>query len=134
MNAQNAEANSDELPREGAAEHISWRICGETAVISFRIDHVADNVHAKEIGDEMLQLAEGRRFPEMIIDFAGLELVPSSLLARLITLYRRSREWQGRLKVCGLGHEASVAFRMLNLHKLMPVFATADDAMADPSR
>lgn len=118
--------------QEGSAQ-IRWRVCGWTAIVEFCVGEVTDNAHAKEIGDDLLRLAEGDRFPEMIVDFGGLKYVPSALLARLITLYRRTRDWDGRLKVCGLGREAEAAFRMLNLHKLMPMFATAEDGLSAQS-
>jgi len=119
MQRKSAGDDRDEGTRQG--ELVTCQKTGHTSVFRFLTNGMVDNERAHRIGEEMVRFAQQDRPRQIIVDFTGLKQVPSSLLSRLIMLYRTVKKWDGRIEVRSLGPEARRSYNFLNLHRLMPI-------------
>ena len=98
------------------------------------------NAYLREPGDVERAVAEieGLLDPEgteqyaieiVVLNFARVKMVSSSFLGKLITLNRRCKKTGRRLRACCMRPDVFEGFRLLKLHKIIPVYKTVDDAV-----
>lgn len=99
-------------------------------VIRFRITDFCDTVEVRACGEEILKAYEESRPRDLIVDFQGMEVVPSTVFASLVLVYKRMCRQGGRLRLCSMGRDALGAFYVLNLYRLMTVHGNLGEALA----
>lgn len=65
----------------------------------------------------------------IVIDLSSLELIDSSGVGALVSLFKRIQNIDGRLKIAGLNGQPRDIFHLLNLHKAFDMAADTEDAV-----
>jgi anti-sigma B factor antagonist len=79
---------------------------------------VCDEGMADLIADYLFDLVEQEEHRQLVLNFAHVRLVGSTMLSRLVRLRRRVRELGGRLALCEASPELSELFRFLGLAQM----------------
>ena len=66
----------------------------------------------------------------LVLDLSGVTFIGSSGIAALLEYLRDSSEHDGRLCLASLTRPVQHIFDTVGLHKVMPVFSTADEAVS----
>ena len=73
-------------------------------------------------------LAEGRF--RVVVDLAELELIDSSGVAALVSLFKRARSQKGDVKIARLRGQPAQIFRLLGLGRAFDTYEAVDEATA----
>jgi serine/threonine-protein kinase RsbW len=88
---------------------------GEETVL--RISGILDAVTAPDIRSTIERLIEERRTP-ITVDLSALRLIDSSGVGVIVSLYKRSKEFGGTVRVAGLKDQPLAIFRLLKLDRV----------------
>lgn len=83
-----------------------------------------DALTAPELRPAIDTMVEEKR-KNIVVDVAGLELIDSSGVAVLVSLYKRTRAHGGRMVVVGARNQPLAVFKLLRIDR---VFLKGDDA------
>ena len=91
-------------------------------VIRFNDHHLFDERTVRDVADQITAALPTDGSPiRLILDFAGVELISSSLLSKLILLQRRIDGTGGKLRLCELSGILQSVFRTSNLDRLFAI-------------
>lgn len=113
------------MPRES----LDVRSSGEVTIIGFAESDLESEVEIQEIGDELYRLVAGG-VTRIALDFSDVHHVASSLLGKLIGLYRRVHAVHGRVVLFGLSPYMRTIFEVGRLDRLLPICADEAEAVA----
>jgi anti-anti-sigma factor len=86
-----------------------------------------DDVQA--LGDRLLRLVDcGCR--RVILDLGGAAAVTSSVLGKVLALYKRTKAEGGRVALCGVSPRLRESLEALQLTRLIPAFEGRDEGVA----
>ena len=101
---------------------ISTRQEDGVTVIRFNDHHLFDERTVRDVADQVTAALPTDGKPiRLILDFAGVELISSSLLSKLIMLQRRIDGTGGKLRICELSGILQSVFRTSNLDRLFGI-------------
>ena len=101
-------------------------------VVSFRDRLLFDDRTVREAADQLNAAlpADGKSI-RLVVDFAGVDLISSSLLGKLILLLRRVDGGGGRLILCELTPTVQSVFKTSNLDRLFRIVRDRPAALAE---
>jgi anti-sigma B factor antagonist len=88
-----------------------------------------DAVTAPTIKAEIDTLMSERKV-NVVFDLAGLELIDSSGVGAIVSLFKRVRTQQGDVKLAALGGQPAEIFKLLRLDKAFDIFEKVEEAVA----
>jgi anti-sigma B factor antagonist len=92
---------------------------GDVAVVRFTCK-VLDESVAHLVGQELYDLvAAGHR--RVLLDFANVEFLNSTVLGKLITLHKKLRSADGELKLCSLQQQILDIFAITRLDRVFDI-------------
>lgn len=104
-------------------------------VIRFLDSRLYDDRTVRDVSDQLLQvLAELPPGESMILDFTGVQIASSAMLARLILLLRRIESLGGRLRLCELGEGIAQTLRTTNLDSIFAIDRDRREALEHATR
>ena len=83
-----------------------------------------------ELGAELFSLVEQDNRRSLLLDFADVDFLSSAALGKLITLDRKVKSAQGRLKMCNIKPEILEVFQITKLNKVFDIRAGEAEAIA----
>jgi anti-anti-sigma factor len=84
----------------------------------------------EKVGAELFELVEGKALTKIILTFAGVRFVSSSMLAQVVKLHKKLSKVKGRLRVCCLSPALQEVLRTSQLDKLLEVFPDEASALS----
>ena len=104
-------------------QHITYKNVDGIAVVNF-METVAmfDGDKVREVGDELLDLIESRRYTKLLLNLSNARFVSSAMLAHLVRLHRKVQEMKGKIRLCCLRPVIMDAFRVSNFDKIFEIF------------
>ena len=72
--------------------------------------------------------------PNIILDLQNLDFIDSSGLSSFAHILRRSREMEGRFRVCSVGEAIQDAFDLAHIDRVVDIFGTREDAVGSFSQ
>ena len=99
------------------------------AVIHFAKSVIQETADDQKAIEEIDAVIAGFDLRRIVLSFAGMEMLSSSFLGKMIALRQRLEDQGVDLRVCDMAQHVGAAFRMLNLHKLIEVYPTVKDAL-----
>ena len=101
---------------------------GTVTVARFKQRTILGTSAIEAIGDRLLRLAgeEGRR--DFVLNFAGVESLPSAMLGKFVQLQKTLGEAGGRLAFCRVDPFLMQIFKVVQMPDLIPIHA--DEAQA----
>jgi len=112
-----------------AAPTIEVRRFGDVAVVRFlekRLVH-PDLLH--DIRDRLVRLIERDRCTKLVLDFSQVEYFPNAAMGMLLTLERKVRNANGKLRLCELAPEVVEHFTARRLHEVFDIREKQSDAL-----
>lgn len=104
-------------------------VTGDQAVVYFLPTSVREMADVQKILDEIMDVSCNFDLKLMVINFARLRQMTSAFLSKLITMNRSLGQAGIKLRVCCMTAEVEEAFRICQLQKIIPLFATEDEAL-----
>ena len=100
---------------------------GEITVFSLKGN--LDALTAPSLKKEIEALMAARKI-YVVFDLAGLELIDSSGVGAIVSLFKRVRTLQGDVKIARLTGQPSEIFKLLRLDRAFEIFETIEQAVA----
>ncbi len=88
-------------------------------VVNFRHTSILDAAAIEMIRKELCALIDEQARRKVVLDFAHVKFLSSTMLGVLIDLYKKSRLIDGRVVICGLRPQLYKVCKVMNLHKLL---------------
>lgn len=110
--------------------------CRKTTVDGVIVLHVLPGRTPDHVDIECLveALVRSEGAPRVVVDLSDLDVVSSSLIARLVALNKRVRAAKGRLILCGLHPFVREAFFDSSLNRVFEILDDEEAALASLSR
>lgn len=96
-------------------------VVGDVTVVRFVDRRILDEANIQEIGQELFQLVERDGCRRLLLNFGDVDFLSSAALGKLITLDKKVKATNGRLKLCGLRPELFEVFAITRLNKLFEI-------------
>jgi anti-sigma B factor antagonist len=91
-------------------------------VVRFQDHQLFDERTVREVADQLAAALPNDGSPiRLVLDFADVNLVSSTLLSKLILLQRRVEASRGKLRLCDLSPIIHQVFRTSNLDRLFSI-------------
>jgi anti-sigma B factor antagonist len=100
---------------------------GEITVFSLKGN--LDALTASSLRKEIEALLAARKI-YVVFDLAKLELIDSSGVGAIVSLFKRVRTLQGDVKIARLDGQPQEIFKLLRLDRAFEIFATVEEAIA----
>jgi len=103
---------------------------GEVAVVRFVDRKILDETAIQELGRELFQLVEEEGHRNILLNFSTVEFLSSAALGKLITLDKKVKANQGKLKLSNIRPEIYEVFAITRLNRLFDIKEDEADALA----
>lgn len=84
----------------------------------------------ERIGRQIIELVSGAESPRVVISFAKVEYLSSTMLNALIAIEKTIKKKNGQLRLSNLHADLQKVFTIMKLNKVMNIYETADEAVA----
>jgi anti-anti-sigma factor len=101
---------------------------GDVFVVEVADPHLANDDNIEGFGQELFLVLDKRDCRKMALTLAGMDVVSSSFLGKLITLHRRLHRRNGKLVICDLKERMARTFRTTRLDSYFTICDTMEDA------
>jgi len=105
------------------------RTQGDTTVVVLAGPRITDQVYINELGDELVATLAQAQPPHLLIDLNEVEFLSSSMLGKLIRLLKRTRQANGRLRLCSIRPSIMEVFEITQLHRVFDIYPDAAEAL-----
>ena len=102
----------------------------DVTVVHFRDQKIIEDLKIQELGQELFQLIEGENCRKLVLNFASVDFLSSAALGKLITLDKKMKAHQGKLKLCNIRPEIYEVFAITKLNRLFDIRQDEADALA----
>jgi len=99
-------------------------------VVEFTHRSTENANRVEELGRHLHDLADRRGCRRIILDFANVRFLASSVLGIIVTLQQKLEYQKGKLALCGLRKELRQVFKFAQLDTLLTFHDSRDDALA----
>ena len=107
---------------EDAWQRIVVRQEGEVAIVQFKDRKILDEARIQEVGGELMDLIDKHDHKNLLLNFRDVDFLSSMALGKLITLRRKIKEVNGRLKLCNITPETFQVFVVSRLDTFFDIF------------
>lgn len=102
----------------------------EVTVVRFVDRKILDEASIQELGQELFRLVEEDGRKKLLLNFSSVEFLSSAALGKLITLDKKVKAHQGKLKLSNIRPEIYEVFAITKLNKLFDIKDDEADALA----
>jgi anti-sigma B factor antagonist len=99
------------------------------AVVRFVDRKILDETNIQEIGQELFDLVDEEGHRHLVLNFDNVEYLSSAALGKLITLNKKVKAVDGRLKLCAIKPPILEVFVITKLNKLFDIYETQGAAL-----
>ena len=103
---------------------------GDVTVVRFHDRKILDEAGIQELGSELFSLVERDNRRSIVLNFTSVEFLSSAALGKLITLDRKVKAHQGRLKLSNIRPEILEVFQITKLNKVFDIRGEEAEAIA----
>ena len=89
--------------------------------IQFLAARMLDETQLEQVAQEMLAVIEKTSEEKVILDFAPVEFMPSSMLGKLVMISKKCKEYKVKLKLSGLSTDIREVFKISRLDKVFSI-------------
>lgn len=88
-----------------------------------------DAATAPELKSQIDKLVDERKV-DVVFNLSGLELIDSSGVGAIVSLFKRVRTLQGDVKIAEITGQPAEIFKLLRLDKAFQIFGTTEEAVS----
>jgi anti-sigma B factor antagonist len=103
---------------------------GDVTVVRFVDRKILDEANIQELGVELFQLVEEENCKKLLLNFSNVDFLSSAALGKLITLDKKVKAHDGKLKLSNIRPEIYEVFAITKLNKLFDIKDDEADALA----
>ena len=103
---------------------------GDVTVVKFVDPKILDEAGIQELGAELFALVERDNRRSILLNFADVDFLSSAALGKLITLDRKVKSVQGRLKMSNIRPEIMEVFQITKLNKVFDIRGEEAEAIS----
>ena len=103
---------------------------GEVTIVTFVDKRILDEANIQEIGDQLFELVEKHYKIKLLLTFETVEYLSSAALGKLITLNKKVKAENGKLKLCSIRPQILDVFKITKLNKLFEIHDSEEKALA----
>jgi anti-sigma B factor antagonist len=103
---------------------------GDVTVVKFVDKKILDETGIQELGAELFSLIEHDNRRSILLNFESVDFLSSAALGKLITLDRKMKTAQGRLKMCNIRPEILEVFQITKLNKVFDIRGEEAEAIS----
>ena len=103
---------------------------GDVTVVRFVDKKILDEAGIQELGAELFFLIEHDNRRSILLNFENVNFLSSAALGKLITLDRKVKAAQGRLKMSNIRPEILEVFQITKLNKVFDIRAEEAEAVS----
>ncbi len=117
------------MPTPSVLSHLDVAKRGNVTIVRFGEHRILNEVALDLIGDGLSRVAEEPDCSKLLLDFAGVGRLTSSMLAKLLVLKRKMQSKGGKLTLCDIGPEIGGIFKSTGLDQLFDVRENEAEAL-----
>jgi len=110
---------------------IEGDVAGGYLTVRFKLQHILDPNDVSAIMKEVEAAFGKYRATRIVLNFSGVRQISSQMLGKVLQLKKLAEGRKGDLRVCNLTGNALEAFRLCGFGKLVKVYKSEADALAD---
>jgi anti-sigma B factor antagonist len=103
---------------------------GDVTVVKFVDRKILDEAGIQELGAELFALVERDNRRSILLNFADVDFLSSAALGKLITLDRKVKSLQGRMKMSNIRPEIMEVFQITKLNKVFDIRGEEAEAIS----
>ena len=103
---------------------------GDVTVVRFVDKKILDEAGIQELGAELFFLIEHDNRRSILLNFENVDFLSSAALGKLITLDRKVKAAQGRLKMSNIRPDILEVFQITKLNKVFDIRAEEAEAVS----
>ena len=103
---------------------------GDVTVVKFVDKKILDEAGILELGSELFSLIEHDNRRSIVLNFDNVDFLSSAALGKLITLDRKVKSAQGRLKMSNIRPEILEVFQITKLNKVFDIRGEEAEAIS----
>jgi anti-anti-sigma factor len=107
---------------------LSVREAGDITVVTFRDRRLNHITEITEVGQELYRLVDEGRHRKLVLNMAGVELISSMVLGKLISLCARVKSNDGIVKLCNLEPHVLEVIHTCKLDRIFDIVTDETDA------
>ncbi len=104
---------------------------GGVSVVELVDEKILDEKTIAEIGEQLYAIVGQSDKPRLVVDFANVVHMSSSVLGMLITLHKRVRERDGKLRLCRIRPSIYEVFVITRLSEVFQIYSGQEEAVVD---
>ncbi|MBN2577698.1 MAG: STAS domain-containing protein [Pirellulales bacterium] len=113
-----------------AYRRLEIREVADVTVVRFRDQKIVEDLNIQELGQELFQLVEKERREKILLNFSSVEFLSSAALGKLITLDKKVKAHNGKLRLSNIRPEIFEVFQITKLNRLFDIKEEEADALA----
>jgi anti-sigma B factor antagonist len=103
---------------------------GSVRTIFFTTARILDELAIRAIGEEMFAILDKSEERNILLDFRAVQFMSSSALGVLIRFAKRCKEFNAKLKLCGIAPHIMQVFKITGLDKVFEIHKDQQEAVA----
>jgi anti-sigma B factor antagonist len=103
---------------------------GDVTVARFIDKKILDENNIQIIGNQLFGLVEEDGRKKIVLDFTNVEYLSSAALGKLITMDKKVKAANGKLRLCNIHKDIYEVFAITRLNKVFDIRNTQDEAVA----
>ncbi|HZZ73900.1 MAG TPA: STAS domain-containing protein [Pirellulales bacterium] len=103
---------------------------GDVTIVRFVDQKILDEANIHDMGQELFTLVEEQTGKKLLLNFTNVEFLSSAALGKLITLDKKVKAHNGRLKLSNIRPEIYEVFAITKLNKLFDIRDDEASALA----
>jgi anti-anti-sigma factor len=110
---------------------LEHRVDGELDIVRFTAESIQDDAARLLLQDELDRILDAHRddSPAVCIDFSPVRFMATTVLAKLVSFYKKVRARKGRLILCGLRPPVADVFRLTSFSTLFTIVPDVETAL-----
>jgi anti-sigma B factor antagonist len=101
----------------------------DVAVVSFLVPSVSGVNDIDGAAESLREYVENNKPKALVVDFADVKFFSSQVLGMLVDIWRRLREYDASILICGITPQLSRVFKITNLDRIFEFYEDKTAAM-----
>ncbi len=102
---------------------------GDVTIVHFIDNRITEELGIQEIGQELVDLVDREGRSKLVLNFSNVGFMSSAALGKLITLNKKVKARNGKLRLCCIRPEIREVFTITKLDRLFEIYDTESKAL-----
>jgi anti-sigma B factor antagonist len=103
---------------------------GDVTVVYFTDSKILDEQKINQMSEELNRVADRCAGGKLLLNFDGVTFMSSAVLGKLVSINRKCKENETRLKMCQIAPDIMKVFEITRLNKVIDIYDTEEKALS----